>query len=136
MLEGPISLLKRKVGAVVETTAFGAVAAIAGLIAVAFFIAAAFVWAEREYGAITACFAFGGAFIVIALIAIVVLIVLRRRREEEIRRQAASLANPANLLYALNISRALGGKQAASLALVGAFLAGLILSKAAPKRDD
>ena len=136
MLDGLTSLLKRKVDAALKTTAFGFVAMVAGLVAFAFFCAAAFVWVQRDYGTIAACLTLGGAFLLIAVIAVVAIVLLRRRRAREIRRQAASFANPATLLAALKLSRALGGRQSALLALVGAFVAGLVLSQTPPKRDD
>ena len=65
-------------------------------------------WIQQAYGAIIACLALGGAFVVLAVIALIVLI-LHRRRAPPPRAQAAWWNDPAMLATALEISRAFGG---------------------------
>ena len=136
MLDGLISQIKLKIDTFLKSAICALIAGAMGLIALVFFCAAAFVWLAREQGTITACLIFGGAFVLIALVAVVVMIVLRRRHEQEARRLAARAARTAALATALDLSRVLGRRRSASLALVSAFLVGLLLSQSTPKRED
>ncbi len=137
MLNGLIAQLKLKIDAILHSAICVVVASAAGVIAVVFFCAAGFVRLAQDYGTVTTCLMFGGAFVLIALIAVIVMIVLRRRHEKEARRQAARLAQMAALASAVDLTRALGGgRRGVSLALVGAFLVGLMLSRSTPKRED
>jgi hypothetical protein len=90
-------------------------------------------WIQQAHGAIIACLALGGAFMVLAVIALIVLILYRRRAPPP-RAQAAWWNDPAILATALEISRAFGGRRMTSMALVSAFVVGLLLGRSPGKR--
>jgi hypothetical protein len=133
VFDGLIADIKHKIDLAWKTTAFGVAAIAAALVAGGFFFAASFMWIRQAYGAIIACLALGGAFVVLAVIALIVLISLRRRVPPP-RAQAEWWNDPAILATALEIRRALGGRRMTSMALVSAFVVGLLLSRSPGKR--
>ncbi|HEY2134674.1 MAG TPA: hypothetical protein VGH49_02230 [Xanthobacteraceae bacterium] len=138
MFEGQIAHFKHKIDLALKTTVCGVVAMAAVFLAGAFFCAAAFVWLQQSYGTIAACLALGGFFVLLALIALIVALLLRRRKVPPPPPASAPKAwwnDPAMLAAALDLSRTLGGRRTASIALVGAFVVGLLLSRSPPKRD-
>jgi chromate transport protein ChrA len=77
-------------------------AAVAGVVGLSFFLAAAFMWAERRYGAIEAALGFGAGFVVLALL---VLAVFRLTSGSRARKQARRRRTD---LTALGATAALG----------------------------
>jgi lysylphosphatidylglycerol synthetase-like protein (DUF2156 family) len=134
VFDAPIANLKHKLDLVVKSTVGGVVAFAAALVALGFFCAAAFLWLELHYGAITAALVLGGVFTVVALIAVIVILILNRRKPPPPPRKAA-WADPALLASAFDITRVLGRKRVATAAVVSAFVFGLML-RLPRKRDD
>ena len=136
----------------VRATICGAIAAAAGTVAFLFAVVAAFLWFERHYDAIVACFVVGGMFLLVAVVALSVLAIARRRAAQRKAREEAEAANapntisswladPAMLLTAVQIARTIGFGKIIPLALAGlaAFGAASVFggrdkSRAAAKR--
>jgi hypothetical protein len=133
VFDGPIADIRHKIDLACKTAAFGVAASAAALVAGGFFCAASFMWIQQAYGAIIACLVLGGAFLLLAVIALIVLILYRRRAPPP-RAQAAWWNDPAILATALEISRAFGGRRMTSMALVSAFVVGLLLGRSPGKR--
>src|SRR3954447_8829701 len=105
----------------------GAVAAVAGAVAVVFLCIAGFVWVEQYYGTIIAALAFAAVFVLVAVAAIIAGAVLRHGREERRRVAATQMRaqpwlDPSLMTTGLQIGRALGARRLASLAVLGAAL--------------
>jgi hypothetical protein len=119
-----------------KTTACGVVAFFALLVAAGFFCAATFAWIQQGYGTVAACLALGGIFVAFALVALIIALLLRRRKEPPPPVSPKAWWNdPVMLAAALDVSRAFGGRRAASIALVGAFVVGLLLSRSGRKPE-
>jgi hypothetical protein len=137
VFDAQIAHIKHKIDLALKTTVCGVVAFASVLVAAAFFCAAAFAWVQQSYGTIAACLALGGVFVLLALVALIIALMLRRRKEPPppISAQKAWWNDPVTLAAALDINRVLGGRKTASIALVGAFVVGLLLSRSARKPD-
>jgi hypothetical protein len=110
-------------------------AAIAAVVcALAFFLAALFVWVEARFGTLEACLMFGGGFLVLAIGAFVALTLLRRRRPPPLNVAAAMPWNDPTLLLGLKTAKSLGGGRAATVGLIGAFVVGLVLSRSVGRK--
>ena len=140
MFEGQIAHIKRKIDLALKTTVCGMVAMATMLVASAFFCAAAFVWIQHNYGTVTACLALGGFFLLLALLALIAAWGLQRRKVPPPPPAAATVKtlwnDPVMLAAALDLNRALGGRKTATVALIGAFVVGLLLSRPPRKRDE
>ena len=137
MFDASIANLKHRIDLALKSTIGGVVAVAAALIAMAFFCAAAFLWLDERYGAITASLAFGGAFTFFALIAVIVVMIMRRRSPPPPPpRKAAWWADPVLLSTVLDVTRGLGRRRVATAALVGAFVLGILLNRAPRKGED
>jgi hypothetical protein len=133
VLHGLMSHLKARIDVALKSTACGVVAAMAALIALVFFCTAAFIALEARFGVIDACLTFGGAFVLVAAVAGTILLALKRR----VARARANLAralDPQALVAGAEIYRLLGGRRAASVGLVGAFIIGILLSRNVPRK--
>ena len=138
MFDAAITNLKHRIDLALKSTIGGIVAAAAALIAMAFFCAAAFLWLDERYGAITASLALGGAFTFLALISVIVVLIVRRRSPPPPPppRKSAWWADPALLATVLDVTRGLGRRRVATAALVGAFVLGILLNRAPRKGED
>jgi lysylphosphatidylglycerol synthetase-like protein (DUF2156 family) len=137
VFDAPIANLKHKLELAVKSTVGGIVAFAAALVALGFFCAAAFLWLEEHYGAITASLVMGAAFTIVALIAVIVILIVRHRRPPPPPPRKAPLwADPVLLATALDITRVLGRKRLTVAVLVSAFVAGILLQKTSGKRED
>jgi hypothetical protein len=136
VFDAPIASLKHKIDLALKTTMGGAVAAIAGLIAFAFFCAAGFMWLADQYGAIAAALIVGGIFLFVALVAVLVVVLLRRKPPPPMPRQKAWWADPALLATALDVGRTLGPRRVASAVLIGAFLIGMMINRPPRKTES
>jgi membrane associated rhomboid family serine protease len=107
--------------------------ALALLIAAGFLCAAAFVLVLDRYGAITACLAIAGVFLLIAIIAGVTYTVNKRRIEARARqrraRAARLLADPAVLTTGLQIVRTIGLKRLIPLIAIGGVALGFLATR-------
>ena len=140
MFDALIATLKHKLDLAVKTTVGGVVAFAAALVALGFFCAAAFLWLEQHYGALTAALVMGAAFTVVALVAVIVILILRRRKPPPPppapRRKAAWWADPALLATALDVSRTLGRRRVALAAVVSAFVFGVMIRPPRKREDE
>ena len=129
-----------------KTLIWSLIATSAAVVAIGLLCAALFIWIDGHFGPIWACLALGGVFLLVAGIALVVIGSIRRRQARMLaaRKQSAAtlLRDPAVLTLALQIGRTLGLKRAIPLALLGAFVVGIVLSRptsrdgGASKADD
>jgi ethanolamine transporter EutH len=137
VFDSQIAHIKHKIELALKTTMCGVVALAAVLVAGGFFCAATFVWLQQSYGTIVACVALGGVFVLLALIALITALMLRRREPPPAKPAPKAWWNdPVTLAAALDVSRALGVRRTASIALVGAFLVGLLLSRSPRKPEQ
>jgi hypothetical protein len=109
----------------------------AASVAVGLLCAALFIWIDERFGAIWACLTLAGGFLLIVCTAAAAIVSIRRRQARilAVRKQSAAtlLRDPTVLGIALQVGRTLGFKRALPLALVGAFLVGIVLSRSAPR---
>ena len=129
--------VKGRLDAGVKALIWGVVAASAAAAAVGLLCAALFIWIDGRFGPIWACVALAGIFLLVVCIAIAVIVAIRRRqaRRLAVRKQSAAtlLRDPEVLTLALQVGRTLGFKRALPLALLGAFLVGVVLSRSASR---
>jgi hypothetical protein len=128
--------VKEQINSIVQTAIFGAIAAAAGVAAFLFLMIAAFLWTQQHYDAIVASGVLGGASLLIAVIALVTLAILRRRverqresEEAEAAKTPAWLADPALILAAIQLARAIGFGRIIPLAITGLAAFGLASAK-------
>lgn len=133
MLQGFITHFKAKAALGAQSAACVMVAALAGMIALGFFLGALFVWLSLRFGTIEACLMMGGGFVGVAAGAAIVLAVVRRRPVPPAPNVGAAvsglMADQAMLDIGLKATRLLRGRGAGSIGLVGAFVVGILLSR-------
>jgi hypothetical protein len=129
--------VKVRLDAGVKALIWGVVATSAAVVAVGLLCAALFIWIDGRFGPIWACIALAGAFLLVVCIATAAIVSIRRRQARVLaaRKQSAAtlLRDPAVLTMALQVGRTLGFKRAIPLALIGAFLVGVVLSRSAAR---
>ena len=120
--------MKERIEAAIRTAILGSIAAAAGVVAFAFGAISLFFWTQQRYDTIVAGGALAGLFLLVALTALLTLAIMRRRArkarkaEEAAQARAAPgwLADPANILIALQIARSIGFGRLIPIALIGA----------------
>ena len=124
----------------VKALVWGVIATSAAVAAVGLLCAALFIGIDGRFGPIWACVVLAGVFLLVVCIAIAVIVSLRRRQARMLavrkqRKQSAAtlLRDPDVLALALQVSRTLGFKRALPLAVLGAFLVGVVLSRSASR---
>jgi hypothetical protein len=112
--------------------AIWAVVALAGaLLALAFLLAALFIWLAHQYDGVTAGLILGGFFLLIAVIAVVACLVIRNRNMERARLELAARSSNTNwldpklLAMGYQVGQSIGWRKLVSLAAVGLLAAGL-----------
>jgi hypothetical protein len=113
-----------------QVAVWGVIAAVAAMLALVFFLIAAFVWLADRYGSLTAGLVLGGVFVLVALIALIACLVIRRNNMERARRElaarsSANFLDPKLMAMGFQIGQAIGWRRLASLAAVGLLAAGL-----------
>ena len=113
-----------------QVAAWGVIAAVAAMIALVFFLIAAFVWLADRYDPLIAGLVLGGVFVLVALIALIACLVIRcnnmeRARRELAARSSANFLDPKLMAMGFQIGQAIGWRRLASLAAVGLLAAGL-----------
>ena len=129
---GLVSELKEKLDRALSTAVLGAIAAAAGVAAFFFVCVGIFVWTADRYDTVTACAVLAVLFVVIAAAAATAIAVMRRRAAERQRRQSRKpqwWLDPAVMAVGLEVAKALGPRRAASLAVLGALVAGILLNR-------
>ncbi|MFB9270205.1 hypothetical protein ACFFWD_44980 [Bradyrhizobium erythrophlei] len=138
MLQRLIDDIKRSAGGALQLTSLAGAVAIALFIAAAFLCAAAFVFVLQNYGLVQACLAGAALFFVITLIAVACYAVrkreLQRQAEQAAKARAAAtslLADPVVIATGLQIVRAIGVKRLLPILAVGGIALGLMASRSA-----
>jgi hypothetical protein len=114
---------------------WAAIAAIAGMAAVGFFLVAAFLWLADRYSTVTAGLVLGFLLLGVALIALLVCVLTRRRNIERARVELAvrggagtawldsKLLDPKLLATGFQIGQSIGWRKLASLGVVAVLAA-------------
>ncbi len=141
MFEPQIAGIRHKIDVALKTTVGALIALAAVVIALAFFCAALFLWIQARYGAIEAALVLGGVFVVLALIAFIAIVVVQRRKPPPPPPAAAARpplwTDPAMLMAALDVSRALGRRRGVAVGvLIAAFVIGAMLPRASRRNQD
>jgi len=131
-----ISDFKQRIDAGMRSMMCGAIAAVASIVALCFFCVAAFDWLSQIHGPIAAGLLLGGFFVLVAIVTLGVAAILRRnaqarRRVATAKAKAQWWLDPTIMATGIQIGKALGPRRLVSLTLVGAFIAGLLLSRPA-----
>ena len=102
MFDRLVSTVKVEAQSLATTLICAVVAGMSGVVAVLFISIAIFIWASDRYGALTACLAMAGFFLVVALISVAVMLYARSeavkraaKRAEEDRRERDEAAKNA-----------------------------------------
>jgi hypothetical protein len=137
MLQRLIDDVRARVGNSVRQTGIAAAAAIAMLIAITFFCAAGFVFVLLREGAVVACLAGGGVFLVVGLL--IGGVYMYRARQERLRQEQAAkeakstastlLSDPAALAIGLQLVRLVGVRRMIPLLAIGGIALGLLASQ-------
>jgi hypothetical protein len=118
-----------------------AIAGIAGLVALAFALAALFSYLAGLYGTIIAALIIAGGFVVVAIVPLIVLVVAQRREERRLMRAAAKARttqwiSPATLSLGLQAARMVGKNKGIVVAAIGALLVGWLMSQTLSGEDE
>jgi hypothetical protein len=115
-----------------KSMVYAAAAAAAGVAALFFFSLAAFLLLQQNYGTMRASLVMGVAYAVLALIATAVVLALGRKPTPAPPapppRAPAWWQDPIVITSALQVARSLGPRSLITLAAVGAFVAGILLT--------
>jgi len=132
--------VKLRLDAGVKTLIWSVIATSAAVVAVALLCAALFIWIDGYLGPIWACLLLGGVFLLVVGMAAVAIVLIRRRQARilAVRKQSAAtlLRDPAVVNLVLQVGRTLGLRRAIPLAVLGAFLVGVVLSRSASRDGD
>jgi hypothetical protein len=137
VVQSLIAHLKARLSHAMRSVACSAIATAAALVAIVFFGAAAFVWVSHAYGVISACLMFGGVFALVAAIAATTIALLRRRPPPLSVKSSDfvhAFGDPKLLAVGLELARMFGGRRAARVGLIGAFIVGVLLSQSVRKK--
>jgi hypothetical protein len=148
MLQRLMDDLRTGAGSAVRLTAFGLVVAVSLFVTTGFLSAAAFMFVLPREGAVAACFAGGGVFLMIAVLAVVAYAVKERqerRQLEQAAREAALaakstastlLSDPAVLAIGLQLVRIIGVRRVIPLLAIGGLALGLLASQRGRGESD
>jgi hypothetical protein len=132
---GLVSELKDKLDRALTTVVMGVIAAAAGVTAFCLLCVGLFVWIAHTYDTVTACVVLAVLFLVIAAVAVtvIVIVVARRRAADRLRRRESRRAplglDPAMIALGVEIAKTLGPRRIASIAVLGALVAGIMLNR-------
>ena len=130
---GLVSELKDKLDRALTTVVMGVIAAAAGVTAFFLLCVGLFVWTAHTYDTVTACVVLAVLFLVIAVVALTVIVVARRRAAERLRRRESRRApfglDPAMIALGVEIAKTLGPRRIASIAVLGALVAAIMLNR-------
>jgi small-conductance mechanosensitive channel len=130
---GLVSELKDKLDRALTTVVMGMIAAAAGVTAFLLLCVGLFVWTAHTYDTVTACVVLAVLFLVIAAVAVTVIAVARRRAAERLRRRESRRAplglDPAMIALGVEIAKTLGPRRIASIAVLGALVAVIMLNR-------
>ena len=118
---------------------YAAAAAAAAVVALFFFSLAAFLLLRDSYGTARAALVMGAIYALLALIALVVVLMLGQRTKPPppaAPRSSPLWQDPMVITSALQVARSLGPRTLITLAAVGAFVAGILLTSPRAKPPD
>jgi hypothetical protein len=117
---------------------YAAAAAAAAVVALFFFSLAAFLLLRDGYGTKWAALVMGAVYAALALIALVVVLLLGRIKgpPPAAARSPPVWQDPIVITSALQVARSLGPRTLITLAAVGAFVAGILLTGSKSKPPD
>ena len=118
---------------------YAAAAAAAAVVALFFFSLAAFLLLRDSYGTARAALVMGAIYALLALIALVVVLMLGRTKPQPppaAPRPPPLWQDPMVITSALQVARSLGPRTIITLAAVGAFVAGILLTGSKDKPTD
>lgn len=125
--------LKQRVSATVQSTVCTALAGVFALVTAGFLCAALFVWIQSLWGSLAACLLLAGLFLLLVIVSLLIGAGIRRAEARRAALRAQSMAamwrDPAVISAGLKLGRQLGLRRAAPLAILGAFVIGLVLSR-------
>jgi hypothetical protein len=114
--------------------------ALVALVAFCFLCAAAFIALLDRYGAIEACLAFAGAFLILALLFAIWYAILKRRAPKpQIAAKSAvqaAISDPMVVAAGLQIVRAIGIKKLIPIIAIGGVALGLMASASSSQRKN
>ena len=132
---GPVAEIKERLDRALTTAVMGAIAAVAAVAAFFFLCVGIYVWTQDHYDTVTACAVLAVLFAVIGAVAVTVVVVGRRRAAERLQRSESRKAqiwlDPTVVAIGLQVAKALGPRRVASLAVLGALVAGILYSRSA-----
>ena len=132
---GPVAEIKERLDRALTTAVMGAIAAVAAVAAFFFLCVGIYVWTQDHYDTVTACAVLAVLFAVIGAVAVTVVVVGRRRAAERLQRSESRKAqiwlDPTVVAIGLQVAKALGPRRVASLAVLGALVAGILYSRTA-----
>jgi Kef-type K+ transport system membrane component KefB len=132
---GPVAEIKERLDRALTTAVMGAIAAVAAVAAFFFLCVGIYVWTQDHYDTVTACAVLAVLFAVISAVAVTVIMVGRRRAAERLQRSESRKAqiwlDPTVVAIGLQVAKALGPRRVASLAVLGALVAGILYSRTA-----
>jgi uncharacterized membrane protein SirB2 len=130
---GLVSELKDKLNRALATAVLAGIAAAAGVAAFFFVCIAIFVWTQQNYDTVTACIVLAILFVVVAAIAVTIIVLARRRAAEQSRRRQNAKPqwwlDPAVMTLGVEIARVVGPRRIASMVVLGALVAGILLNR-------
>ena len=133
MTVGAVAELKERLDRALTTAVMGVI--VAAVAALFFLCVGIFVWTENHYDTVTACAVLAALFAVIGAAAVTVIIVARRRAAERLKRSESRKSqiwlDPTVMAIGLQVAKALGPRRVASLAVLGALVAGILYSRTA-----
>jgi anti-sigma-K factor RskA len=123
-----------------QVVVWGVIAVVTAVVALVFFLIAAFIWLADRYTPLTAGLLLGGVFLLVALLALIVCLVIRSRNRERARvelaaRSSAGFLDPKLMAMGFQIGQAIGWRRLVSLAAVGVLAAGLAKEWTARRGD-
>lgn len=141
MIQRIIDNFKASASSAVRQTSLAAFAALTALVTFCFLGAAGFIFMLDRYGAIAACLAAAGLFLIATLITMAVYASRRRQIEERTRERARlaarnPLADPIVVTTGLQLARAMGIKRVIPLLAVGALALGFLMSRGHAEAPD
>ncbi len=151
MLQRLMDDFRTGAGSAVRLTAFGLVVAVSLFVTTGFLSAAAFMFVLPREGAVAACFAGGGVFLMIAVLAAVAYAIKERqerRQLDQAAREAAQaaqaakstastlLSDPAVLAIGLQLVRIIGVRRVIPLLAIGGLALGLLASQRGRGESD
>jgi putative Ca2+/H+ antiporter (TMEM165/GDT1 family) len=129
-----LNAVKRRLSASIQAALLLALAGLALLVSVGFFVAALHSWLAVWYGTIQASLLLGAAFLVLAVIVFLIAALVRRAAARRLRQQQERLALQPAALVATLMGHLVGPKQT-TLLMLAALLAGFLLSRPRGPKD-